>query len=126
MDRIDIHIEVPALKTTDLAQENKTSEHSLGIRERVINARAMQLDRLKSKKKHCNSQMDTNDIKKYCKLDKESKDLLLNAIERLNLSGRAYDRILKVSRTIADMESKGEIEASHVAEAIGYRNLDRV
>ncbi|MCB4791743.1 MAG: YifB family Mg chelatase-like AAA ATPase [Elusimicrobia bacterium] len=126
MDRIDIHIEVPALKVCDLVGENKPGEPSSNIRSRVVKARDVQLKRYKNKRVYCNSQMDTSDLKKYCQLDKQTKDLLNGAIERLGLSGRAYDRILKVGRTIADLEGKENIEISHIAEAIGYRNLDRV
>ncbi|MCB4791747.1 MAG: hypothetical protein LHV68_07650 [Elusimicrobia bacterium] len=117
---------MPALKVCDLVGENKPGEPSSNIRSRVVKARDVQLKRYKNKRVYCNSQMDTSDLKKYCQLDKQTKDLLNGAIERLGLSGRAYDRILKVGRTIADLENKENIEASHIAEAIGYRNLDRL
>jgi magnesium chelatase family protein len=125
LDRIDIHIEVPAVKFKELSGE-PTGENSTVIRERVNSARKIQLERFK-KEKHmfCNAHMDSRDIRKYCPIDESSKELLRMAITRLGLSARAYDRILKVSRTIADLENQKEILPQHISEAIQYRSLDR-
>jgi len=125
LDRIDLHIEVPAIKYRELAsQENGTS--SAEIRARVQTARHRQLARFKSEKHiYCNAHMQARIIRKFCRLDDAGQELIKNAITRLGLSARAYDRILKVSRTIADLDSVEHIHASHVAEAIQYRTLDR-
>jgi magnesium chelatase family protein len=124
LDRIDIHIDVPAVKFKDLSSET-LAESSADIRDRIVAARRVQMERLKGEKIYCNAQMTTRLIRKYCVLDRESKALLENAITRLGLSARAYDRILKVSRTLADMEGKESVESTHVSEAIQYRSLDR-
>jgi magnesium chelatase family protein len=124
LDRIDIHIDVPAVKFKDLSSET-SAESSADIRDRIVAARRVQMDRLRGEKIYCNAQMTTRLIRKYCVLDRESKVLLENAITRLGLSARAYDRILKVSRTLADMEGKESVESTHVSEAIQYRSLDR-
>ncbi len=124
LDRIDIHIDVPAVRFKDLASDTP-AESSADIRERIITARRVQMERLKGEKVFCNAQMTTRLIRKYCVLDRESKALLENAITRLGLSARAYDRILKVSRTLADLEGKESVETTHVSEAIQYRSLDR-
>ncbi|MFC1501075.1 YifB family Mg chelatase-like AAA ATPase [Elusimicrobiota bacterium] len=126
MDRIDMQLEVPALQTQELTQSTESTGLSSQIRERVINARKKQYERFKGTKIYNNSQMNSKHIKKYCKIDKESKDLLVNAIDRLSLSARAYDRILKVSRTIADLEQRENISSSDIAEAIQYRNMDKL
>jgi magnesium chelatase family protein len=98
----------------------------VNIRKRVTKARAIQTKRFEdSEVVHYNAQMNTKQIRKYCKLDASSMQLLKTAMERLNLSARAYDRILKVARTIADLEDKISIESSHISEAIQYRSLDR-
>ncbi|HEX9916394.1 MAG TPA: YifB family Mg chelatase-like AAA ATPase [candidate division Zixibacteria bacterium] len=125
LDRIDIHIEVPAVKFKELSGE-PTGENSTLIRERVNKARKTQLERFK-KEKHifCNAHMDSKDIRKYCPIDESSKELLRMAITRLGLSARAYDRIIKVARTIADLENQKEILPQHISEAIQYRSLDR-
>jgi magnesium chelatase family protein len=125
LDRIDIHIEVPAVKFKELSGE-PTGENSTIIRERVNRARKTQLERFK-KEKHifCNAHMDSKDIRRYCPIDEDSKELLRMAITRLGLSARAYDRILKVARTIADLENEKEILPQHIGEAIQYRSLDR-
>ncbi len=125
LDRIDIHLEVPALKTHELTDEHTPGEPSAVIRERVLKARRVQSERFAGSGIHCNAQMPSRSIKKYCALDDQSKNLLKTAIDRLGLSARAYDRILKVSRTIADLEAKPHIEPSQVAEAIQYRHLDK-
>jgi len=125
LDRIDIHIEVPTVKYSDLSSETK-GESSLAIRERVKRARETQLSRFKNKKHiFCNARMETKDIRHYCRLDSKGEELLKIAITKLGLSARAYYRILKVSRTIADLEFSANIEPQHVSEAIQYRSLDR-
>jgi magnesium chelatase family protein len=124
MDRIDIHIDVPAVKFKELASD-VLGESSESIRERVVRARKIQLERFRSEKIFSNAQMTSRLIRKYCVIDSSSKSLLENAITRLGLSARAYDRILKVSRTLADLEGKSKIEPDHVSEAIQYRTLDR-
>ena len=125
LDRIDIHIEVTPVPFEKLSDERK-GESSVEIRKRVTKARALQTTRfLDSEIVHYNAQMNTKQIRKYCKLDAASMQLLKTAMERLNLSARAYDRILKVSRTIADLEGTSSIESTHISEAIQYRSLDR-
>ncbi len=125
LDRIDIHIEVNPVPFEKLS-EDRPSESSSTIRERVTKARDTQSERFTNYKNiHYNAQMNVKQIKKYCKLSDESKNLLKNAMERLNLSARAYDRILKVSRTIADLEGSATISSNHISEAIQYRSLDR-
>jgi len=125
LDRIDIHIEVTPVPFEKLTDERK-SESSDAIRERVTNARSIQTTRFKeSNKVHYNAQMNVQQIRKYCLLDEASKGLLKNAMEQLSLSARAYDRILKVSRTIADLQGDSDVNGTHIAEAIQYRSLDR-
>ena len=125
MDRIDIHIEVPAVPFADLAGK-EDGEKSEAIRKRVQATRQIQLDRFRSTTgMFSNAQMETGDLHTYCKLDKEATELLKQAMEKLGLSARAYDRILKVSRTISDLESSENIQPQHVSEAIQYRSLDR-
>ncbi|WP_299710327.1 YifB family Mg chelatase-like AAA ATPase [uncultured Tenacibaculum sp.] len=125
LDRIDLHIEVNPVPFEKLS-EAKKGESSVSIRLRVTEARAIQTQRfLNVEKVHYNAQMNTRQIRKFCQLDKVSMDLLKSAMERLNLSARAYDRILKVARTIADLDRSENVESSHIAEAIQYRSLDR-
>jgi magnesium chelatase family protein len=124
LDRIDIHIDVPAVKFKELSSDIQ-GESSDDIRKRVVQARRIQLERFVGEKIFSNAQMSPRLIRKYCVIDAASKALLENAITMLGLSARAYDRILKVSRTLADLESKEKIEAEHVSEAIQYRTLDR-
>jgi len=125
LDRIDIHIEVTPVPFDKLSNECK-GESSVEIRKRVTKARELQTIRFQdSDKVHYNAQMNTKQIIKYCVLDDASKTLLKTAMERLNLSARAYDRILKVSRTIADLENSPQITQNHISEAIQYRSLDR-
>jgi len=124
-DRIDLHVEVIPVPFKDMA-ETRSGESSADIRQRVIRARKLQEERFKnSKKVHSNAQMTRNDLSHFCILDKESRQLLKTAMERINLSARAYDRIIKVSRTIADLENSQNIQSYHLAEAIQYRSLDR-
>ena len=125
LDRIDIHIEVPAVKYKELSSQAK-SETSETIRERVIKARHIQSQRFKDVKYIFNNgDMGTREVRHYCVLDTASSELLKMAMTKLGLSARAYDRILKVSRTIADLESSENILPQHVSEAIQYRSLDR-
>lgn len=125
LDRIDIHIEVTPVPFEKLS-EDRRGESSVEIRKRVIEARKIQTTRFESiGNVHYNAQMSTKHIRKYCVLDDPSKQLLKTAMERLNLSARAYDRILKVARTIADLEQTENIVSAHIAEAIQYRSLDR-
>ena len=125
LDRIDIHIEVTPVPFEKLT-EVKKGESSVEIRKRVIKARKIQSLRFKEfNNVHYNAQMSVKQIREFCVLSDESKTLLKNAMEKLNLSARAYDRILKVSRTIADLENSTEVTGNHIAEAIQYRSLDR-
>ncbi len=125
LDRIDIHIEVNPVPFEQLTQTQK-AESSAAIRARVTQARAIQAMRFESAKGiHYNAQMTSKHISRFCELDAASLRLLKTAMERLNLSARAYDRILKVSRTIADLEDSASLTPNHIAEAIQYRSLDR-
>lgn len=124
LDRIDIHIEVPAVPYKELSTDY-SGEKSEDIRKRAVTARDIQLKRLKSDKIYSNGQMKTRHIKKHCKLKPDAQSLLDNAMQKLGLSARAYTRILKLSRTIADLESSEYIDSHHVSEAIQYRTLDR-
>lgn len=125
LDRIDIHIEVTPVPFEKLSDDRK-GESSLEIRKRVTAAREVQSKRFAELDSvHYNAQMNTKQIREFCKLDGASKELLKNAMERLNLSARAYDRILKVARTIADLDKAVDIAGPHIAEAIQYRSLDR-
>ncbi len=125
LDRIDLHVEVTPVSFSELSKVT-VSEKSEAIRERVIEARKIQNERFKNREGiYCNAQMKTKDLQTICILDEASNTLLKTAMERLGLSARAYDRILKVARTIADLEGSEKIETNHVAEAIQYRSLDR-
>ena len=125
LDRIDIHIEVTPVPFEQLT-ETRNGENSTEIRQRVTDAREIQSQRFVSHEHiHYNAQMTTKQIREYCKLDDTSLQLLKSAMERLNLSARAYDRILKVSRTIADLANSETVDSNHIAEAIQYRSLDR-
>ncbi|HEX2936132.1 MAG TPA: YifB family Mg chelatase-like AAA ATPase [Bacteroidales bacterium] len=125
LDRIDIHIEVVPVAFEKLS-EQRLAESSHVIRERVVNARNIQANRFSgSKGVHCNAQMSSKMLRKHCEIDAAGQTLLKNAMEKLGLSARAYDRILKVSRTIADLEQNETIQSYHLAEAIQYRSLDR-
>ena len=125
MDRIDLQVEVESVPFEDIAKAPK-GESSATIRERVLKARQIQSERYKGLKGiHCNAQMTTALLQKYVQLDDQALNLLRTAMKKFNLSARAYDRILKVSRTIADLEGVENVQSSHIAEAIGYRNLDR-
>jgi len=124
LDRIDIHVEVPAVPYKELSNEY-AGESSASIRERVMKARNLQLKRFQGEKIYCNGQMKTRHIKKYCKLKEDALSLLETAMQKLGLSARAYTRILKLSRTIADLEASEDIHSHHISEAIQYRTLDR-
>jgi magnesium chelatase family protein len=124
LDRIDLHINVPAVKYKELAQDER-SEESAAIRARIIAARDRQFRRLEPFGLFCNAQMTPRTLRRFCKLDSECEKQMENAITRLGLSARAYDRILRVSLTMADLEDSDKIQARHVAEAIQYRSLDR-
>lgn len=125
LDRIDIQCEIAPLPFKDLSQA-KAGESSAVIRERVIKARTIQTERFKDYLEiHCNAQMSERMIHQFAEPDRRSLDLLRAAMERLKLSARAYNRILKVARTIADLDGSEKVQSHHIAEAIGYRNLDR-
>ena len=125
LDRIDIQVEIVPVPFNDLVKETP-SESSAAIRERVIRARQVQEQRFADEPGiHCNAQMTPRLLQKYATPDERGKAMLQSAMERLNLSARAYDRILKVARTIADLEGSPTIQSTHIAEAIGYRSLDR-
>ncbi|NEW81966.1 MAG: YifB family Mg chelatase-like AAA ATPase [Mariniphaga sp.] len=124
LDRIDIHLEVVPVPFSDLT-EMKPGEKSETVRQRVINAREIQRERFQDTEIYCNAQMSSKMLHQYCIPDQAGHQLLKNAMEKLGLSARAYDRILKVSRTIADLEGAESIQADHLGEAIQYRSLDR-
>jgi magnesium chelatase family protein len=127
LDRIDLHIEVPAVKFREITSE-RTGETSAQIRERVIAARRRQQERFAGKGKAritCNARMGTKELKAWCALDSATLELLKIAMADMNLSARAYDRILKVARTIADLAGSESIISDHVSEAIQFRSLDR-
>ncbi len=124
LDRIDIHIEVTPVKYQKLDSEEKV-ETSEEIRKRVNKARKLQFDRYKKYNIYSNAELTPSLIEKYCKLDKKGKQLLKTSFEKLGLSARAHGRILKVARTIADLDGKENINVKHLAEAIQYRSLDR-
>jgi len=125
LDRIDLYVEVPPVKFREIAGD-RTGEASAQIRDRVVAARRRQHERFKQKPKiTCNARMGTRELKQFCELDEVTKELLKNAMADLNLSARAYDRILKVARTIADLVGSERITADHTSEAIQYRSLDR-
>jgi len=125
MDRIDIHVEVPAMELKDMTATS-LEESSASIRERVTLARFMQLKRFSDETRiNCNARMTTRLLRKHCPLDTDSMELLKHAVTNLSLSARAYDRILKVARTIADLAGARSIQVDHLAEAVQYRALDR-
>jgi len=125
LDRIDLNIEVPRIKFEKLASEN-LSESSKSIRERVEKARAIQNERFKGRKTICNSEMNSQTVKEFCNVDSGTLELLKTAVSKFQLSARSYFKILKLARTIADLESKQTIEMSHVAEALQYRQKSSI
>ena len=125
LDRIDLHVEVTPVPFSELSTL-KPQENSSTIRDKVIKAREIQAERYKDNNGiYCNAQMSSKMLKEICVISTPGQNLLKTAMERLNLSARAYDRILKVSRTIADLSASPEIKIEHLAEAIQYRSLDR-
>ncbi|MDD5552800.1 MAG: YifB family Mg chelatase-like AAA ATPase, partial [Candidatus Omnitrophica bacterium] len=124
LDRIDIHVEVPAVKYQEITS-NLPSETSAQISQRVNQARRNQKERLKNESIFHNAHMNHKQVRKFCELGKEESELLKMAMTELDLSARAYDKILKVSRTIADLEGTGGIKTEHLAEAVQYRSIDR-
>lgn len=124
LDRIDLHVEVVPVGFDEMTARRK-SESSESIRERVVRAREIQSERFKENSIYCNAMMPSNKVKEICAVKEAGNELLKTAMERLGLSARAYDRILKVSRTIADLAASDEIQVEHLAEAIQYRSLDR-
>ena len=124
LDRIDIHVEVPRLSTQELMTRG-VGESSAAVRQRVTAARERQTQRLAPDGLRCNAQLQAKGLRAHCQMDAAASDLLRNAINQLSLSARAYDRILKVARTVADLDSADEIQLHHIAEAINYRTLDR-
>lgn len=126
LDRIDLHVEVPAVPIRELARNGEPAESSASIRERVIRARRIQEYRYRDYPHiHCNAHLGSREIKKYCPLSLPVQETLEKAMTMFGLSARAFDRIIKVSRTIADLEGAADIDLNHINEAIGYRNLDR-
>jgi magnesium chelatase family protein len=125
LDRIDIHIEVPAAKYQELIS-TQPAESSAQIKERVNKARAIQKVRFQGEGILCNALMSHKQVRKFCVLGKEENELLKLAMGELNFSARAYDKILKVSRTIADLAGSVQIKSEHLSEAIQYRSLDRI
>ena len=124
LDRMDIHVEVPAVPYKDLTSDTG-AEPSADIKDRVAAARMIQSARFKRAKIYCNAQMSSRHIKQHCRVDDESRSLLETAIDKLGLSARAYNRILKIARTIADLQDSADIGVDHLSEAIQYRSLDR-
>jgi magnesium chelatase family protein len=125
LDRIDLHVEVTPVPFSELSSV-KTQENSASIRDRVIKAREIQAERYKNNPGiYSNAQISSKMLKEICVIDKVGQNLLKAAMEKLNLSARAYDRILKVARTIADLDGDENIKPEHLAEAIQYRSLDR-
>jgi magnesium chelatase family protein len=124
LDRIDLHIEVPAVPFQELSA-NADGTSSAAMRELVSRAREAQRHRFGPDSHTLNSRMTTRQLRRHCALNDDGKGLLKNAMEELGLSARAHDRILRVARTVADLEGSADIQAGHVVEAINYRSLDR-
>ncbi|WP_425475020.1 YifB family Mg chelatase-like AAA ATPase [Anaeromonas frigoriresistens] len=125
LDRIDIHIEVSPVNFEDLKNRNIKSESSAKIRNRVNECRELQINRYKEDRVFSNSELQGRNINKYCKINNESEKILKNAFDKLGLSARAYNKILKVARTIADLDGCDDITENHILEAIQYRSMDR-
>ena len=125
MDRIDLHIDVPALKKEEL-MSLPDGENSLSIRNRVEAARQIQIERFQNiKYLHSNAHMDAGHINNHCIIDENGRKLLSFAFDKLNMSARSYDKVLKISRTIADLDNSEDINERHISEALQYRSLDR-
>ena len=124
MDRIDLHVEVPAVAYKDLSAKD-SGRSSAEILERIKRAREIQNERFQRMKIHANANMNSRHIRRFCEVDTESDVLLERAMDKLGLSARAHSRILKIARTISDIEASPNIKVDHVAEAIQYRSLDR-
>lgn len=125
MDRIDMQVEIMPVPFEQLSSM-KAGESSADIRRRVVEARKIQTERYRGEKNiHCNAQMNSRLMQQYCTLDPQSTAMLHTAMTRFDMSARAYDRILKVARTIADLDNSADIRPHHISEAISYRNLDR-
>jgi magnesium chelatase family protein len=124
LDRIDIHIEVPQVHFRDISSK-RSGENSASIRERVVAARKIQHRRFAGRKVSCNARLGSRELKEFCTISDDTLELLKIAMQQANLSARAYDRILKVSRTIADLAGAERITSDHVGEAVQFRSLDR-
>ena len=124
LDRIDIHIEVPQVHFRDISSK-RAGESSASIRERVVAARKIQQSRFAGRKVSCNARLGSRELKEFCTISDDTLELLKMAMQQANLSARAYDRILKVSRTIADLSGAERITSDHVGEAVQFRSLDR-
>jgi magnesium chelatase family protein len=124
LDRIDLHIEVPAVPFKELSAV-RDGTTSAAMRDHVMSARAVQQARFLSSKTRQNAQMTTREIRQYCQLSDAGTNLLRTSIQEMGLSARAHDKILRVARTIADLDLSAEIQAEHVSEAVNYRMLDR-
>jgi len=124
LDRIDIHIEVPQVKFQDITAK-ASGEHSAQIRERVIAGRNVQHRRFEGRRVSCNARMGSRELKEFCAISDETLEMLKVAMHEMQLSARAYDRILKVARTIADLAGDERISSDHVGEALQFRSLDR-
>ena len=124
LDRIDIHVEAPAVRVEDIQSEDK-EESSSAIRERIQKCRIVQANRYQDKKVSNNANMNNKLLSEFCKIGEKEASILRRAMNELSLSARAYDKILKVSRTIADLECSQDIQMNHLLEAIQYRSLDR-
>jgi magnesium chelatase family protein len=125
LDRFDIQIDVPPVKSQELLSENFESEASLLIRSRVVGARRIQIERYKHFRLFSNSQISAKLIKQFCKLDAPCLEMMEKSVRKFHLSARAYHRVLKVSRTIADLDSAPEIRSHHLAEAVQYRAIEQ-
>lgn len=125
MDRIDIHIEVPAVPFEELTAASVAGTTSQQMRDDVVRARTMQRERFRDGPVRYNAQMSSRQVREFCKLDKACQQMLRHSVEDMGLSARAHDKILRVARTIADVAGDESIDEMHLAEAIGYRTLDR-
>ena len=125
MDRIDIHIEVPSVPFEELSTSKSVGTSSEQMRAEVLRARSQQRERFTGEQVRCNAQMTSRQVRRYCHLDQACQQMLRQSVEEMGLSARAHDKILRVTRTIADLAGEEAINETHLAEAIGYRSLDR-